>query len=68
MVIHDISDIFLTGTRAYVDMKNANMPLVIIGYLMINITWFWSRVYVYPSCVLKIDFDFIPYLSKQPVW
>lgn len=53
MIVHDISDIFLSIGRSYGDMRHSNKYIVYFTYVMIYFSWFWARIYVFPTCVIN---------------
>lgn len=51
--IHNASDIFSSGARAYLETKFARSSLLAIFFVAMLGSWVFMRLYVYPSCVLQ---------------
>jgi ceramide synthetase len=50
LFLHDISDIFSYGCKIYVDTKYIKTTLFF--YINLVLTWFWTRLYVFPFQVI----------------
>jgi len=50
LFLHDISDIFSYGCKIYVDTKH--IKLTLFFYVSLVLTWFWTRLYVFPFEVI----------------
>jgi len=50
LFLHDISDIFSYGCKIYVDTKHIKITLFF--YVSLVLTWFWTRLYVFPFQVI----------------
>lgn len=53
LVLHDISDIFLAYGRTYADIGK-NKIIVYVSFSAIQISWLYTRVYVFPIKIYDI--------------
>lgn len=54
LIIHDASDIFMAGSRFYVEAyikKNKLITGFLVGMLMVS--WFYFRIFIFPLCLLS---------------
>jgi ceramide synthetase len=52
LVVHDISDILLSIGRSYNDMKTSNKYLVYLQYVVLQVSWIYTRLWVFPTCII----------------
>ncbi|CAD8188384.1 unnamed protein product [Paramecium octaurelia] len=66
LILHDISDIFLALGRAYADLGKTKI-LVYLGFSSIQVSWLYTRVYVFPikiyDCLVNHP-QFLPYWEQ----
>ena len=63
MIIHDLADIFVCCGKAYTDLRFSKISIVsLAGFLMLS-SWLYTRLFVYPMCVIKTNFEFISLLK-----
>lgn len=60
LIIHDMSDIFLSLGRFYIQTKYSTTSVAISLYLLMTSVWIYMRLFVYPFCLLKNVYANIP--------
>ena len=67
LITHDISDIFLALGRAYGDVQNSKSYIVLILVVLVQSSWIYTRLYVFPSKILESIYR-LPYYETMPYW
>lgn len=57
LLIHDISDVFLIAGRTYTDLKNKNLVVNILFYIVGYSVWVYTRNLIFPLCIIKASVD-----------
>jgi hypothetical protein len=53
LILHDISDACLAIARLYGDLlTKKGDKFAYIFYLALLVSWIWTRIYVYPRCII----------------
>jgi ceramide synthetase len=50
LFLHDISDIFSYGCKIFVDTEY--LTITLINYVSLVLTWFWTRLFVFPFQII----------------
>ena len=67
MVIHDLSDAFLSSARAYGDLKNSRKILVYLTFSSVQISWLYARIFVFPQCIIQQSYNKM-YEFEPVIW
>jgi len=56
MFIHDIADLVGYFSRSLVEIKHVNKSKILyLFYALFLVSWFYTRLYVFPLCVLSVN-------------
>lgn len=65
IIIHDVSDIFSSFGRAYMETKYRNPIVMVLSFITMLSSWVYFRTIVYPFCILATVWTKIP---ETDVW